>query len=44
MCYLAATGRVSRQIVEKRLGAIAKAERLIISSSQALYQAFDSVG
>jgi hypothetical protein len=37
---LAASGRVSRPIVEKRLDAIPKAERFIVTSSQAFQQAF----
>ncbi|MEN9283000.1 MAG: hypothetical protein RLZZ179_493 [Verrucomicrobiota bacterium] len=40
--HLAKTGRVSRITVEQRLDSIAKASRLIITSSQALHQAFDS--
>lgn len=38
--HLAVSGRVSRQMVEQRLDAIPKAERLIFTSSQALQQAF----
>lgn len=38
--HLATTGRLSRQLVEQRLDSIPKAERLIITSSQALQQAF----
>ncbi|MDH4454337.1 MAG: hypothetical protein QE570_14270 [Verrucomicrobiota bacterium] len=40
--HLASSGRVSRQLVEQRLDSIPKAERLIITSGQALQQAFDS--
>ena len=40
--HLATTGRLSRILVEQRLDAIPKTERLIITSSQALQQAFDS--
>jgi hypothetical protein len=42
--HLAASGRVSRQIVQQRLDAIPKAERLIITSSQAFQQAFGAAG
>lgn len=40
--HLATTGRLSRIIVEQRLDTIPTDERLIITSAQALQQAFDS--
>lgn len=40
--HLASAGRLSRTIVEQRLDSIPKAERLIVTSSQALQQAFDA--
>ena len=40
--HLATTGRLSRRMVEQRLDAIPKAERLIISAGQALRLAFDA--
>jgi hypothetical protein len=39
--HLGITGRLSRHLVVQRLDAIPKAERLILTSSQALAQAFD---
>lgn len=39
--HLATTGRLSRITVEQRLDSIPKAERRIITSSQALQQTFD---
>jgi hypothetical protein len=38
--HLATTGRLSRQLVEQRLDAISKPERLIVTSSAALKRAF----
>ena len=40
--HLARTDRLARSVVEQRLDSIPKAERLVITSSQALQQAFDS--